>query len=191
MGENDLCGWEVVWRGRCSPKCLFSCLCGSLVPAKLRSNLLWLKEEKEGVGAAVGLLLITLFGFLSTHPTAALLPEGAGWDMVGAAMEERSSWVKERLAMDVLHPAFSNFLHLMTSPSPPELGLAYLCNTAAAFGPSLENASSSTHLEHYFPPYLSPSPQSDPHTRCLCGWCTYVWFLGVFCLVFCLWFVFF
>lgn len=54
----------------------------------------------------------------------------------------------------------------MTSPF-PVLSLVHLCNTSAAFGPSLENASSSTHLEPYFPPYLCPSLQSNTQDACV------------------------
>lgn len=60
----------------------------------------------------------------------------------------------------------------MTSPF-PVLSLVYLCNISAAFGPSLENASSSTHLEPYFPPYLCPSLQSNP-THKMPVWLMYI-----------------
>lgn len=41
------------------------------------------KMRKKGLGQQSGLLLITLFSFLSTGPTATLLPKEAGRDMGG------------------------------------------------------------------------------------------------------------
>lgn len=45
--------------------------------------------------------------------------------------------------------------------------LFHLCNISVAFDPSLENASSSTHLEPYFSPYLCPSLQSNTQDACV------------------------
>lgn len=68
---------------------------------------------------------------------------------------------------EMTHPAQSDFLHLMTGPFPPELGLAHLCNMAAAFGPRLENASASTHLEPSFSPESFPWAQSNTQDACV------------------------
>lgn len=93
-GESNLCGLEGFAGGD-------AVLNGSF----LASVDLWflqnlgpishgLKKRKTG-GQQSG-LLITLFCFLHTCPTAALVPEGAVWDLVGLSW--RSSPVEERLA---------------------------------------------------------------------------------------------
>lgn len=125
----------------------FSCLCGSLVPAKLRSDLLWLKEEKDGVGAADRAASDYSLWF-PPHPSHCCSSRKG---RTGCGCNGR----EKQLGGGKAGPDSAS----SSSPSPPELGGVHLCKTAAACGPSLENASSSTRLEPCFPPV--PSSTQD------------------------------
>lgn len=163
-------GWGVVWRRRCSPKCLFflplwiSGSCKTYIQSPVAS-----RGDRRCGGSSLSFWLLSVK--LPLHPSHCCSSRrsrmGHGW-----AVTERSSWVEEMLAQEY-HPS----IHSSTSwpvcatgwalrttficPFPPEPGLAHLCN--AALGPSLEHASSSTHPKPHFPPYLSPSPRSPTH----------------------------
>lgn len=102
-----------------------------------------LRKRKTGWEQQTGLLLITPSGFLPIHPTAAL-PEKAGRDV--GVMEERSSWVEERLAQ---------IQHL----PPALLHLSWVVFTCARL---LQLVVQAWRMPHLQPAWSRVSPQSHP-----------------------------
>lgn len=126
----------------------FSCLCGSLAPTKLRSNLLCFREENDRVRTA-GWAASDHSLWFPPHPSH-YCSSKKGRMGCGCNVREKQPGGGKAGAETSIQDLQSS-----SSPSPPELGVVHLCNTAAASGPSLENASSSIRLEPCFPPVPS------------------------------------